>query len=184
MKRSKWVTPQTHSHLDWQLCKSAARVYKERAFTCKWDGDLLQQEGRKSATRALQPSAGYWLTCFSLNSWKQPSLSWFEVLLWDVWSQTRTDVNICHERVQRFRLPHLPEPWLNSCCFYSVRGAIAISFMYLLISSALLMCVRFSFSAAVYVSCQLSHTVSWLYTPEQHRKTHWPWSYHANHRSA
>lgn len=130
--------------------------------------------GRKSATRALQLSAGYWLTCFSLNSRKQPSLSWFEVLLWDVWSQTRTDVNICHERVQRFRLPHLPEPWLNSCHFYSDRGAIAISFMYLLISSALLMCVCFRFSATAYVSRQLSHTVSWLYTLEQLSSTEKP----------
>lgn len=133
--RKKWVTSQTHLHLDWQLCKSASTVYNE--YTSIMEISVISK-GRAPPP----PPQVYWLTCFSLNSQKQLSLSWFEVLLWDAWSQNRTDVNICHERVQRFRLPHLPELWLNSCRFYSVRGAITISFMYLLISSALLMCVH------------------------------------------
>lgn len=88
-----------------------------------------------------------------------------------------TDQNRCEH--MSWKSPEIPPStsawaWLNSCCFYSVRGAIAISFMYLLISSALLMCVCFSFSAAAYVSCQLSHTVSWLYTPEQLSSTEKP----------
>lgn len=88
-----------------------------------------------------------------VNSQKHPLSSGSEVLLWDAWSQKRTDVNICHEGVQRFRLSHLRELWLNSCHFYSVRGAITISFTYPLISSALLTRVCFSFSSRLFQLC-------------------------------
>lgn len=113
----KDVISQMHLHLDWQLCKPASTVNKLKNIHLH--------------VRFLTPPAGYWLTCFSLNSQKQLLHSLFKVLLWDTWLQNRTDVNICHERVQRFCLPHLLELWLNSCQFYPVRGAITISFMYL-----------------------------------------------------